>query len=129
ALGVNTVALLVLLAGAAVARIIWADLFTGTPHLHNRFFERSTRHAGLFEFTLLLALELLLHLVDCGLARTARAVAGTTAGCRLDRGRLSFFFRTAAADHLHEIEITNGLFLEALEHRLKHLKAFALVFN
>src|SRR5579863_6663794 len=32
-------------------------------------------------------------------------------------------------DDLHQIEIADGVFLEALQHRLKHLKRLFLIFN
>ena len=55
-LGVRAVALLVFLAGSAMAGIVAADLFSADDLLHRLGFTR-TGHARLFEFALLAALK------------------------------------------------------------------------
>src|SRR5438477_1015091 len=78
--GAGTAALLVFLAAAAGARIIAADLIAGTDDLLNRLHVAGSGHAGLFEFTFLLALESLFNIVDGRryLARRASVAAASS---------------------------------------------------
>src|SRR5215469_735819 len=134
--GIGAAALLVLLAGAAGAGIVAADLGPAANHLLDGLAVSRPGHAGLLEFAALLALEGFLEDVygSGDLAGRAAAIAvvsvSNRSSCRAKlrigwSGRSGWGF--AAADDLHQVQIADGVFPKALHHLFEHVEGLALI--
>src|SRR5215469_7696978 len=135
--GVSAATLLVLLAGAAGARIVAADLGAAANDLLNGLAVSRAGHAGLLEFPALPALGGFFEVVHrgCNLAWTpAIAVTGLNdrPSCRAGfsvAGRGDSDGGFAASDDLHQVQIADGVFLKALHHVFEHVEGLALIFD
>jgi hypothetical protein len=83
------VALLVLLPGAAGARVVAADFSAAAHHSLDRLALAGTGHTGLFEFATLAALESLFKVIDGSGDRTGRTMTVSIGSAARAKGRNS----------------------------------------
>src|SRR5438477_7030882 len=129
-LGGGAVALFVFLAGAAWAGVVAADFFRRAADSLHRGGVTGAGQRRLLQFAALSALKGLFDLIERGGSAAARAAIATIdADLRRRWSRRHGARRRFALHHLHEVEIANGIFLEALHHGFEHVEGFALVLH
>jgi hypothetical protein len=131
------VTLLVLLARPTVAGIIASDLRPAAYDLLHRLQIARPGHAGLLQFAAFSALERFFDFVHR--SRNCARRTPSVPICPRSYRPCLFAFRRATLhrrlilgrplQNLHQVQIADGLFLEALHHLFEHVEGFALVLD
>src|SRR5882724_1892025 len=125
----RAVTLLELLAGAAGTRVVAANFGAGADDLlDGRLLGPATSHFGLLEFALFLALELVFDFVNRR-GNITRALAVGRRKSRAIFGRRLQCSTLRTLKNLHQIQIPDRVFLEALHHFFEHVERFTLIFH
>src|SRR5690349_21715949 len=116
----HAAALLIFFPRAAWARIIASNLSSGAADLLYRLGISGAGHAGLLQFAAFFAAEFLLEIIN---GSGALGLVFSAIGCRSSTRPGGLFH------HLHEVEVADGIFLEALHHGFEHVEGLALILH
>ena len=134
------VALFILFAGPARARIVPSNFFLPTDDLLYWLGVSGPGHTRLFEFTALAAHEGLFQFIcrrghharrspPVAISRMRRRGSGFWLSPNRRRRRAARTCIWRAFQDLHQVQVANRVFLEALHHRFKHFERLFLVLD